>query len=59
MASLLDAVLGDPDDPGRNVAYILTACFAVGIWLVVRRYEDAKNRPVPFAWEAPEARLLI
>ncbi|KZV89342.1 ALDH-like protein [Exidia glandulosa HHB12029] len=55
MASLLDAVLGDPDDPGRSLVYFFTAFVAAGIWLVFRRYEDAKNRPVPFVWDAPEA----
>ncbi|KZS93340.1 meiotic sister-chromatid recombination aldehyde dehydrogenase [Sistotremastrum niveocremeum HHB9708] len=38
-----------------DVSYILTAFMAIGIYLVFKRYQNARNRPVLFEWPAPSA----
>lgn len=42
------------EDRRPAVLYILTACTAFGIWLVFRRYDEMRNRAVPFVWDVPE-----
>ncbi|KAK1218368.1 Meiotic Sister-Chromatid recombination aldehyde dehydrogenase [Marasmius sp. AFHP31] len=43
----------DPDDEGIDVLYVLTAFFAVGIWLVIQRERRMKNTAIPFHFRAP------
>ncbi|EJD37102.1 Aldedh-domain-containing protein [Auricularia subglabra TFB-10046 SS5] len=54
-ANLFSSLLAPLYDDESALVYILTACVAAGIWLVVRRYEDARNRAILFDWPAPEA----
>lgn len=49
----------DPDQKGIDVLYLLTVFFALGIWLVVRRYQKAQYSAVPFHVDAPEVHLSI
>lgn len=42
------------DEEGFNIVWPLTIFFGFGIWLVVRRYQDARDRGVPFTIPAPE-----
>lgn len=42
------------DNSTRLVFYLLTAFFALGIYLVVSRYNAIYNRPVPFRYRIPE-----
>ncbi|CAK5279454.1 unnamed protein product [Mycena citricolor] len=47
----------DDDDVGGgfDIVYPLTACIALGIWLVVERYRKAQSAPVVFEWAPPPA----
>lgn len=44
------------DDEGNvdDLLYHLTIFFAFGIWTVVRRYQTARNRAIPFKHPALE-----
>ncbi|KAH9947117.1 meiotic sister-chromatid recombination aldehyde dehydrogenase [Amylocystis lapponica] len=42
------------DDDGLDVFYLLSAFFALGIWLVFSRYQTIHNRAVPFRHPAPD-----
>ena len=42
------------DDEGVDPVYIILAFFALGIWLVFKRYESIRNRPVEIHWPAPD-----
>lgn len=45
-------------DDGSGLFYALSACVAVGIWLVFARYTSVKNRAVPFIWPAPDVSFV-
>ncbi|CCM03749.1 uncharacterized protein FIBRA_05895 [Fibroporia radiculosa] len=47
------AYSGD-DDGGFDVFWLLTIFFALGIWLVINRFQTVHNRAVPFRWPAPK-----
>lgn len=47
------------DDSGVNAIYVVTVFFALGIWIVFRRYENVRNRPVEFQWPAPEVNIHL
>lgn len=35
-----------------NIILVWTIFFAIGIYITIRRYANAKARPVPFEWPA-------
>lgn len=35
-----------------NILFVATIFFATGIYITIRRYANAKARPVPFDWPA-------
>jgi hypothetical protein len=39
--------------------YPLTICLAVGVWLVVFRYQTIRDRPFPFHLQPPPVRVKI
>ncbi|KAG6845707.1 hypothetical protein H0H87_004973 [Tephrocybe sp. NHM501043] len=47
-------VSDDDDQEGIDIVYPLTVFFAIGIWLVVRRYHKMHNSPVEFEFSIPE-----
>ncbi|KAG6836748.1 hypothetical protein H0H93_003824 [Arthromyces matolae] len=47
--------VSDDDDKGIDIVYPLTIFFAIGIWLVVRRYHKMHNDPIEFLFVEPEA----
>lgn len=49
----------DDDHTGIDVVYPLTAFFALGIWLVFRRYQNANNSAVPFTMDPPAVCLHL
>ncbi|KZT30800.1 Aldedh-domain-containing protein [Neolentinus lepideus HHB14362 ss-1] len=44
----------DYDDEGTDLVTPLTIFFALGIYLVFRRYQNNRNRPIPFRWAEPK-----
>ncbi|EPQ60441.1 ALDH-like protein [Gloeophyllum trabeum ATCC 11539] len=44
----------DFDDEGTDLVTPLTIFFAFGIYLVFRRYQNNRNRPIPFRWVQPK-----
>lgn len=48
--------MGADDD--RGVIMFMATAFVLGIIVVWRRYEDMRNRAVPFHWPAPEVSSL-
>lgn len=40
-----------------GAAYPLSICFAVGMWLVVFRYQSVRDRAVPFRMQVPDVRV--
>lgn len=44
----------DYEEEGIDPIYIVIAFFTLGIWLVFKRYESIRNRPVHISWPAPE-----
>lgn len=44
----------DSSNSGIDVFYLLTLCFALGLWLVFQRYQKLHNSPVPFGVHIPE-----
>ncbi|KAJ7090302.1 Aldehyde/histidinol dehydrogenase [Mycena belliarum] len=46
---------GEDGRRGVDVVYVLTTCVAIGIWLVVRRYQKAQYAAVPFKYEQRDA----
>jgi len=53
--------LDDGDEDGSNVElfYFMTGFFAVGIWLVVQRYQWIHNRAIDFKINYPIVRVLL
>ena len=49
----------DYDDDGVGILYPLTIFFALGIWLVVQRYNSIRNRAVPFRKAPPPVSSLV
>ncbi|TFK56634.1 Aldedh-domain-containing protein [Heliocybe sulcata] len=43
----------DYDEEGTDFVTPLTIFFALGIYLVFRRYQNNRNRPIPFRWPEP------
>jgi len=39
-----------------NIILVWTGFFATGIYITIRRYANAKARPVPFEWPAVRSR---
>lgn len=48
----------DDDEPGIDVLYLLSAFFAIGIWLVFERYQHARNSAKPFRISIPAVRFF-
>jgi hypothetical protein len=42
-----------------GAAYPLTICFALGIWLVIWRFQTIRDRAVPFHLRAPPVRVVF
>ncbi|KIJ53786.1 hypothetical protein M422DRAFT_154788 [Sphaerobolus stellatus SS14] len=42
------------EQEGVDPVYFLLAFFTLGIWLVFKRYESIRNRPVEIHWPAPD-----
>ena len=47
----------DYDDEGVGVLWPLTMVFALGIYLVVQRYNSIRNRAIPFRVDQPEVSI--
>ena len=43
---------------GIDILWFITFFFALGIWLVFKRYDNARNRAVPFEWTPPDVGRL-
>lgn len=50
--------MGEYDDDGVNVLLWLSLFFAVGIWLVINRFQSFHNRAVPFRLAPPAVRVV-
>lgn len=46
------------EEGGIDVFYLLTTFIALGIWLVVQRYQRAHNSPLPFKFKIPKVRCM-
>jgi hypothetical protein len=44
----------DDGESGIDIVYLLTLFFAMGIWLVVQRYQNMINGAVDFFLEPPD-----
>lgn len=42
------------DDEGFGIFWPLTFFIALGIWIVIQRYQSVRNRAVPFYVRPPE-----
>lgn len=42
------------EEGGIDVFYLLSTFIALGIWLVVQRYQRAHNSPLPFKFKIPK-----
>ena len=62
ISPLLRSILGffsiyDEDQvegSGVDAIYVVLAFFALGIWIVFKRYETIQSRAIDFEWPAPE-----
>ena len=45
------------DDNGVDVVWYITAFFGLGIYLVIQKYNEMRNRPIRFSYRVPEVRL--
>jgi hypothetical protein len=50
---------GEDNARGFDIIYPLTACVALGIWLVVNRYQKAQYAAVAFEYEPRDVRAPI
>lgn len=54
-----DKSYGYTSERGVDPIYLILGFFALGIWLVFKRYKNVQNRPIEFTWPAPEVSLLF
>lgn len=47
------------ESSGIDAIYIVLAFFALGIWIVFKRYETIQSRAIDFEWSAPEVSHVL